>query len=484
MGRSSSSVWSVGIVHKEWVLGYCLILIFDCLMPLTDTQMYLPNAISVSGVTVAYIVACLIAVIFPAKVSTACNDRRFSGILAIATAILSAVCSFGGAMHILPVTVMAISAIFSGMFLGMFTLRFFQTISRFAVTSVIIMLTICHVVSPAIALLVSIIPFDAIRMAIVAILPVGAWIAIAGRGSASEDDDALSEMHREGSGKSATIPVRPIILMMIVAFADAFPRGLILEAQQAISFSGVLVSALVVWLVMGLSGKVIRFKILYQASMLLLIGGLFVLGLDTRISTIISSAVMNGGYVLFLIFLDAILCNHCRRGNIDSYRLFGMVNACVSASFTIGDIAGAGYLADSSPNITLVAFLIAIVLVLAFTIFLTDKDYRTSWETSKDEKGRPSIADFYYSFPDVCSAIAQQYGLTRREEEILILLAQRKTVGDIESELFIAPSTIKTHCKSIYRKLDIHKRSELLKMVGHPVSFKDEDGAGSGRFPH
>ena len=51
--------------------------------------------------------------------------------------------------------------------------------------------------------------------------------------------------------------------------------------------------------------------------------------------------------------------------------------------------------------------------------------------------------------------MANRYRLTGRETEILNLLAQRKTVGMIERELFIANGTAKAHVRHIYQKLHI-----------------------------
>ena len=65
-----------------------------------------------------------------------------------------------------------------------------------------------------------------------------------------------------------------------------------------------------------------------------------------------------------------------------------------------------------------------------------------------------------------CQELARSYGLSPREEEVLLLLAQRKTVGSIERELFIANGTAKTHIRHIYRKLDIHSRDELSDLLG------------------
>ena len=61
-------------------------------------------------------------------------------------------------------------------------------------------------------------------------------------------------------------------------------------------------------------------------------------------------------------------------------------------------------------------------------------------------------------------AIAE-LGLTEREQEVLFLLAQHKTAGDIERELCVAHGTAKAHIRHVYKKLDIHAREELFDLV-------------------
>jgi LuxR family maltose regulon positive regulatory protein len=50
--------------------------------------------------------------------------------------------------------------------------------------------------------------------------------------------------------------------------------------------------------------------------------------------------------------------------------------------------------------------------------------------------------------------------LTYREQEILILLVQRLSDREIAQTLLISTETVKTHLKSIYRKLGVHGRRE------------------------
>lgn len=65
-----------------------------------------------------------------------------------------------------------------------------------------------------------------------------------------------------------------------------------------------------------------------------------------------------------------------------------------------------------------------------------------------------------------CDELSEQFGLTSREAEILALLVQGKQQGQIAQDLYIAPSTVKTHIKHLYQKLGVHSRKGLCGLVG------------------
>jgi LuxR family transcriptional regulator, maltose regulon positive regulatory protein len=52
--------------------------------------------------------------------------------------------------------------------------------------------------------------------------------------------------------------------------------------------------------------------------------------------------------------------------------------------------------------------------------------------------------------------------LTDREEDVLRLLAEGLTNKQIANQLVVAPSTIKQHLKNIFRKLDVHSRTQAV----------------------
>jgi LuxR family transcriptional regulator, maltose regulon positive regulatory protein len=69
------------------------------------------------------------------------------------------------------------------------------------------------------------------------------------------------------------------------------------------------------------------------------------------------------------------------------------------------------------------------------------------------EKGVPSATPLGTELPEP---------LSEREREVLVLLAAGKSNRQIASELFVASSTVKTHIKNIYGKLEARNRTQAL----------------------
>jgi len=71
----------------------------------------------------------------------------------------------------------------------------------------------------------------------------------------------------------------------------------------------------------------------------------------------------------------------------------------------------------------------------------------------------------YFSRP-ARKASLEEFGLSRREREILQLLVEGLSYKQIAAQCFVTLDTISTHIKRIYSKLNIHSRSELSAKFG------------------
>ncbi len=56
--------------------------------------------------------------------------------------------------------------------------------------------------------------------------------------------------------------------------------------------------------------------------------------------------------------------------------------------------------------------------------------------------------------------------LTEREQEVVGLLLRGYTYQLVAKDLFISESTVKTHVQSVYAKLGVHSKTELIKLLG------------------
>lgn len=64
-----------------------------------------------------------------------------------------------------------------------------------------------------------------------------------------------------------------------------------------------------------------------------------------------------------------------------------------------------------------------------------------------------------------CEKLSSRGRLTPKEAEVLVLLSEGRTVRSISERLVVSENTTKSHIKSIYQKLDVHSRSEILELI-------------------
>ena len=73
----------------------------------------------------------------------------------------------------------------------------------------------------------------------------------------------------------------------------------------------------------------------------------------------------------------------------------------------------------------------------------------------------PEADTAFQPLVDASQFVAEQ--LTERELEVLRLLMTSLVAAEIAGELVVAPSTVRTHIKSIYGKLGVHRRMEAVE---------------------
>lgn len=156
------------------------------------------------------------------------------------------------------------------------------------------------------------------------------------------------------------------------------------------------------------------------------------------------------------VFLIAYFGSLAAKGHLSPVFAFSISSAVVRLGFFVGDVWAIVYernlsLAEqfTQPTTLLLGCAIVVILVLLMrqemTILqLTQAPAKTS------------------EIEEVCDAAIEEFSLSKREGEILKLIARGYTIDNVSKKLVISPYTTQTHVRHIYSKMHVRKRSELL----------------------
>lgn len=106
-----------------------------------------------------------------------------------------------------------------------------------------------------------------------------------------------------------------------------------------------------------------------------------------------------------------------------------------------------------------------VLLVLVTFNMNSEKYAKTVWGLlpHEDPRGR-----YERTRDERCAALADQFGLTEREAEVLRLLARNKRPREISDVLVVSVATVRSHVHAIYTKTGVHSAAELVKLVECP----------------
>lgn len=132
------------------------------------------------------------------------------------------------------------------------------------------------------------------------------------------------------------------------------------------------------------------------------------------------------------------------------------------AAFTIPDVLS--YI-TSTPLYELSEFWMVVFLVVAASLFIFRENDFSQARVFAELCTPVSTRAEYETLEQKCKVAAEQYSLSAREEEVLRLLSAGRTRSYIAETLFISESTVATHSKRIYQKMDVHSKQELIDLI-------------------
>lgn len=179
-------------------------------------------------------------------------------------------------------------------------------------------------------------------------------------------------------------------------------------------------------------------------------------------------------WVYFADIVNAGLCSGRLAAGINR----GLVQLAVLLGSALGVVAPKWFEAGIVSFPSFLILLLAVLITAVFAVFsssrssnpfaaLRKKDEELVGELDREageaaDRGVKRVED---TRPLVCERLAKEHALTKREAEIMSLLACGRSIPFVANSLYISKNTVDSHVKSIYRKLDVHSRQDLLDRV-------------------
>lgn len=205
---------------------------------------------------------------------------------------------------------------------------------------------------------------------------------------------------------------------------------------------------------------------IYYATFPIIATALLALLLSGSSMAVPVAALAYAGFAILVVTLMPTSIVLAHEGNIRAVHVYGILLGSVYIAGVAVTTLGNNWIfvAETEPQGIIALVSVLTMYVLAISVFLlSDTFTRRIVKHEKVPQGSTSSA------PDgttsTLKSLASAYGLTDREEDILQLIIRGRDAYGIASQLHISVNTVRSHSKSIYRKLDIHSKQELLDLI-------------------
>lgn len=270
----------------------------------------------------------------------------------------------------------------------------------------------------------------------------------------------------------------PLFCVSAIAVAVALTRFIALgdiENASAVNITasaGIIAVAIVlyiIWLgfkkdhpVFGQQNILWLYRVLFPAiATALVLLSIFGQPLAVAVTTMVYIA-----FALVSAFITSTSITIACKYSVWSPHIYGMFAGCMYFVFMVATLLGPlVYYPQNFGTATLPIIVLLVLYILAMSYFAIQKR-RKGAEEPKDE--RAALAQETTVVDEVaqgCAILSERHGLTAREKDILLLIARGRDVPSIAKQLFISENTVRSHSKSVYKKLDIHSKQELLDVL-------------------
>lgn len=172
-----------------------------------------------------------------------------------------------------------------------------------------------------------------------------------------------------------------------------------------------------------------------------------------------------GGSIYDMAFFLGCLMMH-RETEIDLRLIVSAGFGCKEFGVFAGSVAGfalGDYGAIADQTASAIALLIVFVVLSVGTFWIGSERAMRKWWGLRVE----TTPEYHHeqTLQAKCAALAAAHHLSKRESEILFLIASGKRPAQIKEECSLSIFTVRNHIQNIYRKLDVHSLDEFATLL-------------------
>lgn len=171
----------------------------------------------------------------------------------------------------------------------------------------------------------------------------------------------------------------------------------------------------------------------------------------------VTSVLSSAGFAIVGLSVWCSMASLCRALPLESPLVFSWGFCLLGVFFGCGLVAILGI---GTAGRTLCLVLFAFYLALIALYFA-----RNSKEERESRVAAPPVVDTRSFIHRRCDELADEYGISPREKEVLFYLGRGYNHTYIAKKLFVSENTVRTHVRHIYAKLGVSSREELLDLI-------------------
>lgn len=300
---------------------------------------------------------------------------------------------------------------------------------------------------------------------------------------------------REQAGDIAPLLWRGVLAVGVFAFVSGFVSSIArqgaADADPVSLQSFTLVVSCVVLAVMAVPAlafhQPLKLETSYRVALPLSALGFLVLpGLIESVPPALSGVLATTGYMITGIVLYCLVAEVAKIARVPSLPLFAgsicLTLVCLLGG-TFAGLALAPRLAQTGTGIALVGLGCLYLVALAASWLVGRAGAPSPKRRSVEGRAKPSPAEAPVAPADEAAPdtrpplalddLAERFDLSEQERTVLALLVEGRTMSRIAQELYLSPSAVKYHAQKLYRRFDVHSRSELNDAVAR---LRHKDG--------